>query len=160
MSGNKFVMKGFLCLCLCVCLLLSSFSLGDFAADVTDLLILRYRNLEIGVNGNFSSVGSESDEEKVIIEGYGGGDYANSTVNAGVTPVDIEALKKQTEALYKNYKKRKQVSKYCDLKIELYALINELDWYKKLGFCPMDYLYYRAKRLIKQVKKNKLKRTV
>lgn len=62
--------------------------------------------------------------------------------------------------LYKNYKKRKQVSKYCDLKIELYALINELDWYKKLGFCPMDYLYYRAKRLIKQVKKNKLKRTV
>ena len=105
MSGNKSVMKGFLCLCLCVCLLLSSFSLGDFAADVTDLLILRYRNLETGVNGNFSSVGSESDEEKVIIEGYGGGDYANSTVNADVTPVDIETLKKQTEALYKNYKK-------------------------------------------------------
>ena len=62
--------------------------------------------------------------------------------------------------LYKNYKKRKAVSKYCDLKIELYALINELDWYKKLGFCPMNYLYYRAKRLIKQVKKNKLKRMV
>lgn len=60
--------------------------------------------------------------------------------------------------LYKNYKKRKPVSKYCDLKIELYALINELDWYKKLGFCPMDYLYFRAKRLIKQVNKNKLKR--
>lgn len=60
--------------------------------------------------------------------------------------------------LYKNYQKRKPVSKYCDLKIELYALVNELDWYKKLGFCPMDYLYYRAKRLIKQVKKNKLKR--
>ena len=66
----------------------------------------------------------------------------------------------KTLKLYKNYKKRKAVSKYCDLKIELYALINELDWYKKLGFCPMDYLYYRAKRLIKQVKKNKLKRTV
>ena len=61
---------------------------------------------------------------------------------------------------YKNYKQRKHTSKYCDLKIELYALVNELDWYKKLGFCPMDYLYYRAKRLIKQVKKNKLKRTV
>lgn len=60
--------------------------------------------------------------------------------------------------LYKNYKKRKPVSKYCDLKIELYALINELDWYEKLGFCPMDYLYYRSKRLIKQVKKHKLKR--
>lgn len=60
--------------------------------------------------------------------------------------------------LYRNYKKRKSVSKYCDLKIELYALINELDWYKKLGFCPMDYLYYRSKRLIKQIKKNKLKR--
>lgn len=58
--------------------------------------------------------------------------------------------------LYKNYKKRKGISKYCNLKIELYALINELDWYKKLGFCPMDYLYYRSKRLIKQFKKNKL----
>ena len=62
--------------------------------------------------------------------------------------------------LYKNYKKRNNTSKYCDLKIELYALINELDWYKKLGFCPIDYLYYRSKRLIKQIKKNKLKRTV
>lgn len=60
--------------------------------------------------------------------------------------------------LYKNYKMRKPTSKYCDLKIELYALVNELDWYKKLGFCPKEYLYYRAKRLIKQVKKNKLKR--
>ncbi len=60
--------------------------------------------------------------------------------------------------LYKTYKKRNQTSKYCDLKIELYALVNELDWYKKLGFCPMNYLYYRAKRLIKQIKKNKLKR--
>ena len=62
--------------------------------------------------------------------------------------------------LYKTYKKRNQISKYCDLKIELYALVNELDWYKKLGFCPMHYLYYRSKRLIKQIKKNKLKRTV
>ena len=62
--------------------------------------------------------------------------------------------------LYKNYKKRKCTSKYCDLKIELYALVNELDWYKKLEFCPMVYLYYRSKRLIKQIKKNKLKRTV
>ncbi len=62
--------------------------------------------------------------------------------------------------LYKTYKKRNQISKYCDLKIELYALVNELDWYKKLDFCPMDYLYYRAKRLIKKIKKNKLKRTV
>ncbi len=60
--------------------------------------------------------------------------------------------------LYKNYKKRKPISKYCDLKIELYALVNELDWYKKLGFCPMYYLYYRSKRLIKQIKRNKLKR--
>lgn len=60
--------------------------------------------------------------------------------------------------LYKNYKKRKGISKYCDLKIELYALINELDWYKKLGFCPKDYLYYRSKRLIKQIKKHKIKR--
>lgn len=60
--------------------------------------------------------------------------------------------------LYKTYKKRNKISKYCDLKIELYALVNELDWYKKLGFCPIDYLYYRSKRLIKQIKKNKLTR--
>lgn len=62
--------------------------------------------------------------------------------------------------LYTTYKERNNTSKYCDLKIELYALVNELDWYKKLGFCPIDYLYYRSRRLIKQIKKNKLKRTV
>lgn len=61
--------------------------------------------------------------------------------------------------LYKIYKKRKTVSRYCDLKIELYALVNELDWYKNLGFCPKNYLYYRARRLRKQIKKNKLKET-
>lgn len=61
--------------------------------------------------------------------------------------------------LYKNYKKRKPVSRYCDLKIELYALVNELDWYRNLGFCPKNYLYYRARRLLKQIKKNKLKET-
>lgn len=61
--------------------------------------------------------------------------------------------------LYKNYKSRKPISKYCDLKIELYALVNELDWYKNLGFCPKNYLYYRARRLLKQIKKNRLKET-
>lgn len=61
--------------------------------------------------------------------------------------------------LYKRYRRRKPVSRYCDLKIELYALVNELDWYRNLGFCPKNYLYYRARRLIKQIKRNKLKET-
>ncbi len=58
--------------------------------------------------------------------------------------------------LYRNYKKRVNTSKYCDLKIELYALCNELLWYKQLGFAPMNYVKYRAKRLKRQMKKQKL----
>ena len=63
--------------------------------------------------------------------------------------------------LYKLYKKRVNVSKYCDLKVELYALCNELDWWMQLGeIDTTNYIKMRAKKLIKQVKKNKLKRTV
>lgn len=62
----------------------------------------------------------------------------------------------KTLRLYRNYKKRAQISKYCDLKIELYALCNELLWYKQLGFAPINYIKYRAKRLKRQMKKYKL----
>ncbi len=62
--------------------------------------------------------------------------------------------------LYKQYKKRVQVSKYCDLKIELYALCNEIDWWMRLGeIDTINYIKMRSKKLIKQMKKNQLKRT-
>ena len=50
--------------------------------------------------------------------------------------------------LYKEYKKKNPTSKYCDLKVELYALCNELNWYILLGEMEHDYLLFRAKRLI------------
>ncbi len=59
--------------------------------------------------------------------------------------------------LYKRYKKRNQVSKYCDLKIQIYALVNELDWFRSLGHISNQYLNMRAKKLIKYIKKNKLR---
>ena len=55
--------------------------------------------------------------------------------------------------LYENYKSKCKVSEYCDLKIELYALCNELDWYMRLGSISHDYLEYRAERLKKEFKK-------
>lgn len=59
--------------------------------------------------------------------------------------------------LYDEYKKRNKTSKYCDLKVELYALCNELNWYILLGEMGHDYLMFRAKRLIKLMKEMGLK---
>ena len=61
--------------------------------------------------------------------------------------------------LYKLYKKRVNVSKYCDLKVELYALCNEIDWWMRLGDININYIIMRSRKLIRQMKKNKLKRT-
>ena len=61
--------------------------------------------------------------------------------------------------LYKLYKKRVNVSKYCDLKVELYALCNEIDWWMRLGDININYIKMRSRKLIRQMKKNKLKRT-
>lgn len=58
--------------------------------------------------------------------------------------------------LYENYKSRIIPSRYCDLKLEMYALYNELLWHKKLGTYNNSYLLYRSKRLIRQMKRNKL----
>lgn len=55
--------------------------------------------------------------------------------------------------LYEIYKSKVDVSKYCDLKLELYALYSELLWYKKLGTITHSYLKMRSKRLIRQMKK-------
>ena len=58
--------------------------------------------------------------------------------------------------LYETYKSRITPTRYCDLKVELYALYNELLWYKKLGSISQSYLLYRSRRLIKQMRKNGL----
>lgn len=61
--------------------------------------------------------------------------------------------------LYKNYGNRVPKSKYCDLKVELYALCNEIDWWMNLKeIDTVNYIKMRARRLIKQMKKAKLKR--
>lgn len=58
--------------------------------------------------------------------------------------------------LYEIYKSKVNVSRYCDMKLELYALYSELLWYKKLGSITHSYLKMRSKKLLKQMKKNKI----
>ena len=58
--------------------------------------------------------------------------------------------------LYEIYKSRVNVSKHCDIKLEMYALYSELLWYKKLGKVTHSYLKFRAKRLLKEMKKHKI----
>lgn len=53
---------------------------------------------------------------------------------------------------YDIYKSKVETTKYSDLKVELYALFNELYWYKTLGKIGFGYLKYRSKRLIKMIK--------
>lgn len=56
--------------------------------------------------------------------------------------------------LYQTYKKNKQVSENCDLKMEIYALCNELDWCDRLNqVVNIDYMTTRAKQLIKEFNK-------
>ncbi len=54
--------------------------------------------------------------------------------------------------LYENYKSKNEVSEYCDLKLEIYALCNELHWYEKLGTIGHEYLVYRSKNIIRLMK--------
>ena len=58
--------------------------------------------------------------------------------------------------LYDLYKSRVKVSKYCDMKKEMYALYSELLWYKRLGSISHSYLKMRADKLIKEMKKSGL----
>ncbi len=55
--------------------------------------------------------------------------------------------------LYENYKRKNEVSEYCDLKLEIYALCNELHWYEKLGIIGHEYLVYRSKNIIRLIQK-------
>jgi len=58
--------------------------------------------------------------------------------------------------LYELYKSKVKVSRYCDVKLALYALYSELLWYKK--GVPISYTYIKklSQRLLKQMKKDKL----
>ena len=58
--------------------------------------------------------------------------------------------------LYELYKSKVKVSKYCDMKLEMYALYSELLWYKKLGDITHSYLRMRSKKLLKEMKKNEI----
>ena len=58
--------------------------------------------------------------------------------------------------LYEIYKNKVNVSKHCDVKLEMYALYSELLWYKKLGKVTHSYLKFRAKRLLKEMKKHEI----
>lgn len=58
--------------------------------------------------------------------------------------------------LYELYKSKAKVSKYCDMKLEMYALYSELLWYKKLGDITHSYLRMRSKKLLKEMKKNEI----
>ena len=106
MIGNRSGLKRIFCICLCFYLLACSFSFGDYAVLLTELLVSEYRVMEKSVNYQPNGSGISNENETVSIEGYGGGDYADAAVNADTkAPADIEELKKQAQALYKGYKK-------------------------------------------------------
>lgn len=58
--------------------------------------------------------------------------------------------------LYQNYKSKVETSRFCDLKVELYALYNEIYWFKNTGKVSVAYLVYRSRRLLKQMKRNNI----
>ncbi len=53
--------------------------------------------------------------------------------------------------LYEIYKSKVQTSRNCDTKVELYALFNELLWYKTLGKIGFGYLEFRSRRLLRAI---------
>lgn len=91
-------------------------------------------------------------------------DFCKSELAGAVDPFDMLWAEPEYELfcltlgfgeklkLYDEYKKRNITTKYCDLKVELYALCNELNWYILLGEMGHEYLLFRAKRLIEKMK--------
>lgn len=110
MSGYKSGLKGFLCIGLCVSLLVCSFSLSDYAVTATELIFGEFKKFEAyaeRLTGDDSTIAESG--KNVALVGYGGGDYASATFNNNNSPSDIESLKKQAQALYKNYKKTGEI---------------------------------------------------
>ncbi len=93
-------------------------------------------------------------------------DYKSGELKGVLDPFDMLWAEKEYELfcltawknskrlkLYENYKKKNSVSKYCDLKLEIYALCNELHWYEKLGTISHEYLIYRSVNILRLIKK-------
>ncbi len=58
--------------------------------------------------------------------------------------------------LYDLYKSKVKTTKYCDVKLELYALYSEVLWYKTLGSIDHSFLSMRADRLMDVMKRFEL----
>lgn len=100
--GHNKGLKGVLSFGLCAVLLGCSIYGGDFFGVATGFLFDKLCNSK-EINAVLSTNGSFAGDNKAYsISGYGGGGYANAVSN---TPTDIETLKKQAQAQYKNYKK-------------------------------------------------------
>ncbi len=102
MNNKSNFLKFALSLALCVSILWCSVSFGGKVGDgVSDAF--RYFCGEPFVSASSGALGSFGGEYVYSATGYAGGDYQSEIVNT--TPTDIETLKKQAEALFKNYTK-------------------------------------------------------
>ncbi len=104
MNGKNNGIRSILCLVLCGLLLGGSFFGGDYVAMGTQAVFRKYSEID-SINSSLSvnKTSATQKQNDYAIVGYGGGDYAVSTVSN--TPTDIETLKVQAEIAFKNYKK-------------------------------------------------------
>ncbi len=105
--GRNNGLKGIVSFSMCAVLLVCSIYGGDFLGASTGVLFEKLCNNR-EINGALISNGAYADENNTYsISGYGGGGYATVVSN---TPTDIETLKIQAQAQYKNYKKSGDIS--------------------------------------------------
>ena len=150
----------------------------DYFVDIYDFTKVKFEKNEIEaeimeavelINKNFDEIFSVANNTACLCHGDFWMpnliiDFWKSELAGAVDPFDMLWAEPEYEIfcltlgfgkklkLYDEYKKRNPTSKYCDLKVELYALCNELNWYILLGEMGHDYLMFRAKRLIKKMK--------
>ena len=100
--GNNNSIKGAVSFGVCIALVFCSIYGGGFLGSATGTLFEKICT-DKEINAVLSSNGAYADEKEILsISGYGGGGYSSAVSN---TPTDIETLKIQAEAQYKNYKK-------------------------------------------------------
>ena len=150
----------------------------DYFVDIYDFTKVKFEKNEIEaeimeavelINKNFDEIFSVANNTACLCHGDFWMpnliiDFWKSELAGAVDPFDMLWAEPEYEIfcltlgfgeklkLYDEYKRRNPASKYCDLKVELYALCNELNWYILLGEMGHDYLMFRAKRLIKKMK--------
>ncbi len=149
----------------------------DFFADIYNFTKQKFERNEIEpvimdvvelINKSFDEIFSLTDNTACLCHGDFWMpnliiDFRKSELSGAVDPFDMLWAEPEYELfcltlgfgdklkLYDEYKKRNKTSEYCDLKVELYALCNELNWYILLGEMEHDYLLFRAKRLMKKM---------